>query len=141
MQTRKKRKIPQTCHHTKPSKSGKIHSTTNNNRQPYSNRTCRSRSPTASRPRRLITRRGRHKNGRLKRNNMETSSKRKKKSSPSHHRRKIPDSHHLNRTKTKKPATSIVQHFNIKRIKSAVTATPTKFKLGVLVFLSGEKNV
>ena len=72
---------------------------------------------------------------------METSAKRKKKSNPSANRRKTPYSHHLNRTKMKKPATSIVQHCNIKRIKSAVTTKPTKFKLRVLVFLSGEKNV
>jgi len=98
MQTRKKRKIPQTSNNTKPIKSRKIHPTPKNSRQPHLNRTSRSRSPKTSRPRRPIPRTGRHKNGYLTRNNLETPSKRKKKGCPSPHRRKTPHSHSVNKT-------------------------------------------
>jgi hypothetical protein len=93
MQKRKKRKISQTSHHTNTPQSRPIHTPTKNNCCPHNNRTSRNRSTKTSRPRRLIPRTSRNKNGRLKRHHLETITKRKKKSRPSPHRRTHPTSH------------------------------------------------
>jgi hypothetical protein len=93
MQKRQKRQIPQTSNHTNTPQSRPIHTPTKNNCCPHNNRTSRNGSATTSRPRRLIPRTSRNRNGRFKRNDLETSSKRKKKSRPSPHRRTHPSSH------------------------------------------------